>query len=170
VQSDSITAGTLRRLRPVAAAASALFRALAERPSLVRRSDVEFAGAGGTTAASAALVRAFLLQHGLARLKSEDTAELIASAVRLRSFAERLRGLADAAELDAGPPTVEAVVTLPSASRLAATLGGRLDAHSTRDGFTHVATHAKERLALGARLACEKPYTSRDAWRDPYNA
>jgi hypothetical protein len=148
VPTESLTAVELRPLRTIAAAAAGLLRAMSERSSLARRSDVELAGAGGTTAANAALVRAFLLRQGMARLRSDGTAELIASAVRLKSIAERLRGLADAAELDAGPPTVEAVVTLPSASRLAATLGGRLDAHSTRDGFTHVATHAKERLAL----------------------
>ncbi len=145
---DSLTAVELRPLRPIAAAAAGLLRAMSERPSLVRRSDIALAGAGGTTAANAALVRAFLLQQGMARARSDGVAELVVSAVRLKSIAERLRGLADAAELDAGAPTVEAVVTLPSASRLAATLGGQLVAHSTRDGFAHVATHAKERLAL----------------------
>ncbi len=39
-------------------------------------------------------------------------------------------------------------MTLPPASQLAATLAGQLDAHSTRDGFAHVALQARERLVL----------------------
>lgn len=148
MEADALTALDLRPLRPIAGAAAALLRALANRPSLIRRSDIDFAGAGGTTAANAALTRAFLQAHGLVRVGSGVASELTASTSRLRSVADRLRGLADAAELDAGLPSVEAVVTLPTTTRLAATLAGRLDAHSTADGFAHVAAHAKDRLAL----------------------
>lgn len=145
---EILKAGELRPLRPVATAAAQLLRALVERPSLVGRSDVEFAGAGGTTAANAALVRAFLVEHGMVGRAEGGMVVLSASTVRLKALAERLQGLADAAELDAGPPAVEAVVTLPPASRLATMLASRLDAHSTRDGFAHVAAHASNRLAL----------------------
>jgi hypothetical protein len=190
VPTEFLTAVDLRPLRPIAAAAVGLLRALAERPSLLRRSDLDFAGAGGSTAANSALLRAFLMDRGLARVGAGGGVELIASPSRLKALAERLRGLADAAELDAGPPAVEAVVTLPSASRLASTLAGQLDAHSTRDGFAHVASHARDRLALlvpfgdaeGAellsqmlastpapvRLVFVRPDSQGRRWYDPY--
>jgi hypothetical protein len=60
-----------------------------------------------------------------------------------------MRGIADAAAMDAGPPIVEAVVTLPPpGSALRSALGERLDAHATRDGFGYVATSARERLVF----------------------
>ncbi|MGH3428810.1 MAG: hypothetical protein ACRDQZ_14795 [Mycobacteriales bacterium] len=145
---EALTAAQLQRLRPIAGAAASVLRAIADRPGLARRSDVELAGAGATTAANAALLRSVLLELGLARSTRGGRLELATSAGRLRSLADRLRGLADAAELDAGPPRVEAIVTLPPTSRLASTLSGQLDAHSTRDGFTHAALQARERLVL----------------------
>jgi hypothetical protein len=117
---------------------------------------------------------------------------LAATGARLKSLADRLRGIADAAELDSGPPEVEAIVTLPPASLLAATLAGQLDAHSTRDGFAHVAMQARERLALlvpfgdveGAdllsrmlaatpartRLVFVRPDSQGRRWYDPFRA
>jgi hypothetical protein len=51
--------------------------------------------------------------------------------------------------MDAGPPIAEAVVTLPPVgSALRGALGGRLDAHATRDGFGHVAISARKRLVF----------------------
>ncbi len=56
--------------------------------------------------------------------------------------------MADADELDAGPPSVEPVVTLPANGLLAKALNGRLNVHATRDGFAHVAANATRRLTF----------------------
>ena len=143
---EALTAGNLRTLKPIAGSAAVLIGVLADRPGVLRRSDRDWAGLAGTTAAHAALVRAFLLDQGLATLGPAPQAT--AAPTALRALAARLRGLADAAELDVGGPEAEAVVTLPSGSRLEAALADRLDAHATRDGFAHVAAHASRRLAL----------------------
>lgn len=139
---ETLTAESLRPLRPIAGSAATLVGVLADRPGVLRRPDRDWAGLAGTTAAHAARVRAFLLEQGFA------TSQTAATPTALRTLAARLRGLADASELDVAGPEVEAVVTLPIGSRLEAAFADRLDAHATRDGFAHVAAHASRRLAL----------------------
>lgn len=66
---------------------------------------------------------------------------------QLTALSWRLQGVADATAMDAGPPPVEPVVTLPlGRTLLRAALGERLDAHATRDGFAHVASCARALL------------------------
>ncbi len=144
---SDLRARDLAPLRPFALAAASVLRCLSERPGLVGATDLVLAGQAGTTAANAATVSRLLRSWDWVR-SGTGGRPTIASRPLLLSLADRLVGLADADELDAGPLEVEPVVTLPPGGQLTSALDGRLNAHFTPDGFAHVAANAKRRLTL----------------------
>lgn len=143
------TAADLARLRPIADRASLVMAVLAERPSLVNASDLTLSAAAGTGASVASAATRVLVSWGWIEETGGSPRQTVVPPERLLALSHRLRGVADAAAMDEGPPMVEAVVTLPLAGgALRAALSGRLDAHATRDGFGHVAASARSRLVF----------------------
>jgi hypothetical protein len=122
--------------------------ALARRPALVSSTDVTIAASAGTIAAAASATMRSLEEWGWAS-GSGNARCLLVETDRLMALSWRLQGLADAAAMDAGPPIVEPVVTLPRGKALASSaLGEKLEAHATRDGFAHVAACAQDRVVF----------------------
>ena len=112
-------------------------------------SDLTLSAAAGTGASVASATRRVLASWGWIEETQGSIRQTTISWERLRAPSYRVRGIADAAVLDEGPPIVEAVVALPSVGgALRALLGGTLDAHATRDGFGHVAASALNRLVF----------------------
>jgi len=143
------TAADLAQLRPIADRAALVVAALAGQPTLAGASDLTLSAAAGTGASIASATRRVLASWGWVGNSVGAPHPTLVSSQRLLALSRRLRGIADAAALDEGPPVVEAVVTLPSAGgALRAVLGGRPDALATRDGFGHVAASARNRLVF----------------------
>ena len=143
------TAADLAELRPIAGRAALVIAALADRPFLASTSDLTLSAAAGTGAAVASATRRVLVSWGWIEDAVGSPHLPLVSPERLLALSHHLRGISDAAALDEGPPVVEAVVTVPSpGGALRAVLDGRLDAHSTRDGFGHVAASAHNRLVF----------------------
>jgi hypothetical protein len=138
----------LSRLRHIADRASLVAAALGRHPTLASYTDVAIAAEAGTIAAAASAVTRSLEEWGW--LGGRGSARsLLVEPDRLTALSWQLQGLADATTMDAGPPMVEPVVTLPFGQTLLRTvLGERLDAHATRDGFAHVAACARARLVF----------------------
>jgi hypothetical protein len=136
------------RLRHIADRASLVAGALGRHPALASSTDVAIAAEAGTVAAAASEVMRSLSEWGW--LGGIGTARsLLVEPDRLIALSWRLKGLADARTLDVGPLIVEPVVTLPAGqTRLRMVLAERLGAHTTRDGFAHVAACARERLVF----------------------
>lgn len=143
------TASELLQLRAIADRAALVITVLAERPSMAGESDLALSAAAGTGAAVASATTRILVSWGWIKEAVDSPRRTAVPPQRLLALSNRLRGIADVAAMDAGPPIVEAVVTLPSmGGALRSVLGESLDAHTTRDGFGHVAASAKRRLVF----------------------
>jgi hypothetical protein len=105
------TAADLAQLRPIADRAALVLAALADRPSLVGASDLTLSAAAGTGASVASATRRVLASWGWIEETQGSPRRTTVSSERLRALSYRVRGIADAAVLDEGPPIVEAVVT-----------------------------------------------------------